>query len=845
MKGSTTSLFWFFFTLALFSNTVVLSVDTLTATQSLGLNQTLVSPEEVFELGFFSTNGSKWYLGIWYKDFPFKTVVWVANRDTPLENSNGTLRIGEEGNLVLLNQTGYTIWSSNQTTATNPVLQLLDSGNLILIEANERNTTNYLWQSFDHPTDTLLPGMKLGWDLDTGVERRITAWKSQDDPSSGDSYFSVDYHGIPDVFLWNKQQRIFRTGPWNGERLGGIPILDTIADLNDTVHADEHGVYFIISPLAQSNLSRMVVNWTGAIERCAWVESSQSWTRTWFAPNGDCDQYGVCGPFGICDSNAFPVCQCIQGFSVKNQQQWDLRNFSDGCVRKTGLECGKDKFLPMKNVQLPDTREAFVDKNMTLLDCESRCQRECNCTAYANAEITNGGTGCVMWTGNLIDTRQFVEGDQDLYVRLAASDVDDSDTGSSGGSDNKKNVGVIVGIAVPVALVVLAVIIFILWKKVKLRSISKGNEQQNDNTNRSQTTLLRDARFSNNKEHADERSMYKLDLSLFDFQTISEATNFFSLANKLGEGGFGSVYGGRLAGGQHIAVKRLSTGSGQGNEEFTNEVSSIAKVQHRNLVRLLGCCIEKDEKMLIYEYMENKGLDSILFDKVKSSMLDWPMRFNIICGIAKGLLYLHHDSRFKIIHRDLKASNVLLDKEMNPKISDFGIARIFDNDQTQANTRRVVGTYGYMSPEYAMGGYFSVKSDVFSFGVLVLEIISGKKNIGFYSSDDINLLGHAWRLWKEGSALELIDSSFSESCSQSEVLRCIHIGLICVQERAEDRPAMSSVVLMLSNEAALMPEPKHPGFVFGRSPGETNSSSARQEESYTINQVTVTRLDGR
>ncbi|KAL5999604.1 hypothetical protein ACLOJK_037889 [Asimina triloba] len=226
-----------------------------------------------------------------------------------------------------------------------------------------------------------------------------------------------------------------------------------------------------------------------------------------------------------------------------------------------------------------------------------------------------------------------------------------------------------------------------------------------------------------------------LDIPLVDFERIAQATENFSDSNKLGRGGFGPVYKGKFPGGLEIAVKRLSKNSGQGLEEFKNEVLLIAKLQHWNLVRMLAFCVEGDEKLLIYEYMPNKSLDFFLFDPKRRMLLDWEKRFNIILGIARGLLYLHQDSRLRIIHRDLKPSNILLDKDMNPKISDFGMARIFGRNRTQENTNRVVGT-GYMPPEYAADGLFSVKSDVFSFGIILLEIISGRKNTGFYNDEN-------------------------------------------------------------------------------------------------------------
>ncbi|PON49905.1 Serine/threonine protein kinase [Parasponia andersonii] len=337
-----------------------------------------------------------------------------------------------------------------------------------------------------------------------------------------------------------------------------------------------------------------------------------------------------------------------------------------------------------------------------------------------------------------------------------------------------------------------------------------------------------------------------LELPLFDLSMINTATNHFSETNKLGEGGFGPVYRGMLEEGQEIAVKRLSKTSGQGVNEFKNEVKLIAKLQHRNLVKLLGCCIEGEEKLLVYEYMPNKSLDSFIFDQKQGKLLEWPKRFQILCGISRGLLYLHHDSRLRIIHRDLKASNVLLDKEMNPKISDFGLARSFGGDETEANTLKVVGTYGYIAPEYAFEGLFSIKSDVFSFGVLVLEIISGKKSRGFYhDKPGLTLIGHAWKLMKEGKAVELIDNSLRDSYeNMEEVLRCIHVGLLCVQQSPDDRPNMSSVVLMLSGERVL-PQPKPPGYFTDTDTREGDQSSSSLLLSSSTCETSITVFESR
>ncbi|XP_062087501.1 cysteine-rich receptor-like protein kinase 10 isoform X2 [Humulus lupulus] len=286
-------------------------------------------------------------------------------------------------------------------------------------------------------------------------------------------------------------------------------------------------------------------------------------------------------------------------------------------------------------------------------------------------------------------------------------------TSTSKGNTERSSIVIVISVVVPV--VVATLLLVVGCSVLRVRARKKYN-----------TLMTQD----NVKDLTKD-----VDSLQFSFESIETATSNFSDYNMLGKGGFGDVYKGVLLNGQEIAVKRLSKNSGQGATEFKNEVVLVAKLQHKNLVRLLGFCLEGNEKILVYEYVPNKSLDYFLFDPKKQSQLNWSIRCNIIEGIARGIQYLHEDSRLKVIHRDLKASNILLDKNMSPKVSDFGMAKLFGEDQIQGNTMRIVGTYGYMAPEYAMEGLYSVKSDVFSFGVLLLEILSGSKNSSFRIGD--------------------------------------------------------------------------------------------------------------
>ncbi|KAI3748626.1 hypothetical protein L6452_11855 [Arctium lappa] len=797
-------------------------LDTIAADQAIGDNDTLVSAGEMYELGFFSPGNSKnRYLGIWFKKVSPQTVVWVANREAPLTSTSGVLRLDSNGSLLLLSGNNTIIWSSNSSLSVdniNIVVRLLDSGNLV-VHDNSSINQDLIWQSFDYPGDTLLSGMKFGKDFVTGRDRYLTSWKSLDDPSPGLYASWMDTHGFPQVFQTRGSVLQLRFGPWNGVRLSGFPTKPNPIYTYEFVF-NQKEVYFKSALINSSFISRIYLAPDGNQMRLNWIDPTLGWIPYLARTVDMCAQYGLCGPYGSCNINSSPGCSCITGFEPRHPKEWNAADWSGGCQRRKPLNCGNDDgFQKISGVKLPDTRHSWYNLSMSLGECERACKRNCSCTAYANLDIRNGGSGCLLWFDDLMDVREYDE-NQDLYIRMAASEL----TGLSvmeSGSNKKPVIKVVLATSVGLVLIGIALAVY-AWRKKWSCVQRKGN-------------LVR----SLCEDYTDGGQNKDAELPFFTFSEISKLTNNFSINNKLGEGGFGPVYKGVMEDGREIAVKRLSETSTQGLDEFKNEVRCIHRLQHRNLVKILGCCVQKIEIMLIYEYLPNGSLDTALFDETRNSMLSWLDRFRIINGIARGVLYLHQDSRLRIIHRDLKAANILLDNDMNPKISDFGLARRFKEYETRARTKNVVGTYGYIPPEYAIHGLFSIKSDVFSFGVLVLEIVSGMKNREFCSQEHSdNLLGHAWRLYKDNRSLDLVGAPLHDSRFTSEVLRSIHIGLLCVQNNPEDRPTMTYVVSMLGSDGAL-PHPKPPAFF--TQPELDPHAPIRQ---FSVNNVTMS-LTGR
>uniref|UniRef100_K3YGJ6 non-specific serine/threonine protein kinase n=1 Tax=Setaria italica TaxID=4555 RepID=K3YGJ6_SETIT len=650
------------------------------------------------------------------------------------------LALTSSSHIVLSDGNGRILWRSNSSsirsspaTTISAEAALENTGNFILRPLGH---STILWQSFDHPADTLLPGMNLRISHKMHPLQHLISWKGPQDPSPGAFSYGADPDCFLQRFIWNGTRPHRRSPVWSSYFLLGSYTDNFHHTIYMAVHrGDDDEVYmsFGIPIESLSLLIRMEISYSGKVNILRWNSNMSAWTALYTQPAHECNVYAYCGPYGYCDnSETTPTCKCPDGFEPKDDEDWNKGRFLEGCRRKKALRCSTgDGFLTLPGMKVPD--HFLLIRNKSFDECTVECRSNCSCMAYAYANmstraIDGDDTRCLIWTGMLIDTEKCSEGGENLYIRT-----------------NKLS-GLISCFHLSAYLTRQ---VFEFLKFMMLSTILSGKQGSKEIWTR---LMLGD--MSGTHELADR----KLDLPLISFREIAVATQNFSDSAILGRGGFGTVY-------------------------------------------------KTTDKML--------HLSST--DAARKSLLDWPTRFQIIKGIARGLLYLHQDSRLTIIHRDLKAGNVLLDAEMRPKISDFGTARIFGIDEQQSNTNRVVGTYGYMSPEYALEGIISLKSDVYSFGVLLLEVVSGLKiSATGPVTGSLNLIAHAWSLWKDGNLRDLVDSSIVESCSPDEILRCIHIGLLLVQDNPNARPLMPWVVSSLENSDIELPQPSEPMY-FSRS----------------------------
>nr|CAD1841160.1 unnamed protein product [Ananas comosus var. bracteatus] len=663
---------------------VVALRDTITAGNPLAGNQSIVSKNGDFELRV-PTPDDIYILGltIWCRKYNLGLTVWSAYIDsTVVTIADLQLSISDDGNLILLSKDGSLIWSTNVTSpaaSNSTVAVLLDSGNLVLRDG--LNASNVLWQSFDHPSDTWLPGAPLGFDRSTGNHIFLTSY-----------YFSLDVEtvGSPQFVLQTNGSGI------NGQR---IP--------------------------------------RGALNS----EVSLLFLRCWF----------LLWAFGICDT-ASMQCICPAGFLPTNPQSWEGGDYSSGCRRVIPLNCKNENssYMVYFLKRFPDNPQSFPANDYE--GCESACTSNCSCTAFSFR------FDCKLWHGDLINSTQcdYCSDGWSISIRT------EIDSRRRNKHPERPPIGLTLGVVLGTATV-LAVGLIVTWRCKK----------------RSRTT----------------DPIYLKSFRVFFYSDLKSATKNFS--KKLGQGSFGSVFMGTLRDSTLVAVKKLE-GLRQGEKQFRAEVITVGMIQHINIVRLLGFCAEGTRRLLVYEFVTNGSLDSHLFSKTNSdTFLDWNQRYRIAIGIARGLAYLHEKCKDFIIHCDIKPENILLDEKFCPRIADFGMAKLFTRDGSRVLTT-MRGTIGYLAPEWISGLAITHKADVYSFGMMLFEIISGRRNTE-RSEDGTYVYFPTWAAAKihEGEVACLLDNNLKGEAYSEELERACRVACWCIQELESSRPAMGLVVQML------------------------------------------------
>jgi len=403
------------------------ATNTLTIGQSLKDGETLISVDENFELGFFSPgNSSLRYVGIRYYKIQDQAVIWVANREKPISGSNGVLRIGEDGNLLVTDGNGSPVWSSNVSVVSSNTAAMLDvTGNLILSSNDSIGETDKAyWQSFNNPTDNYLPPMKVL--VRTAEIHVFTSWKSANDPSPGNFTMGVDPRGTPQIVVWEGSRRRWRSGHWNGIIFSGVPYMKafTTYQYGFKFSPERDGNFYVTyNPSDNSELLRFQITWNGFEETKKWNESAKTWQVIQSQPSEECENYNYCGNFGVCTPSGSPKCRCMEGFEPRHPDQWRVGNWSGGCGRRSPLQCqrntssgGEDGFKTVRCMKLPD----FADvKSISLDACRKMCLNNCLCKAYAHVSEIQ----CMIWNGDLIDVQHSVEDGDTLYLRLADSEL--------------------------------------------------------------------------------------------------------------------------------------------------------------------------------------------------------------------------------------------------------------------------------------------------------------------------------------------------------------------------------------------------------------------------------------
>ncbi|KAJ9699040.1 hypothetical protein PVL29_007892 [Vitis rotundifolia] len=699
-----------------------------------------------------------------FQDVYSPQLVWSANGNRPVR-FNATLRLTEEGDLILADADGTFVWSTNTAGKSVSGLNLTETGNLVLLDRNNE----MVWQSFDHPTDslvlqqTLVPGKKL------------ISSVSASNWTHGLFSLSITNYGVAAYIQSNPPQLYCK---WEYQGLTSEGIKYTNESLSVYYHRGLAKFNFTLFAPIPTTLSAqyMRLGSDGHLRVYQWQETE--WQGTVGLTDGvltECQYPLACGKYGICSAGQ---CTCPGAsdngtiyFRPINERQTNL-----GCSAVTPISCQLSQYHSLLELQNTSYFTFQVDMKSTDVEiCKQTCLKNCSCKAALFRHPSNDSSGdCYLLSDvftlqNMETLDPTFDFSTSLFLKVEDSPTE-KNVGEGGNVVEKKagNARIIVGSSLGAlfgVLILIGAFIFLFWKR---RDSEEAEEDHLDCIPGMPTR--------------------------FSFEDLKAITENFSC--KLGEGGFGSVFQGTLSNGIKVAVKNLE-GLGQVKKSFLAEVETIGSVHHVNLVRLIGFCAEKSHRLLVYEYMCNGSLDKWIFHGNRDLALGWQSRRKIILDIAKGLSYLHEDCRKKIFHLDIKPQNILLDEDFNAKVSDFGLSKLIDKDQSQVVTR-MRGTPGYLAPEW-LTSIITEKVDVYSFGVVVLEILCGRKNIDrSLTEEDMHLLGIFKRKAEEDRLADIIDKCSEDMQLHGEdVVEMMKVGAWCLQGDFARRPSMSVVVKVL------------------------------------------------
>ncbi|XVF57963.1 hypothetical protein PTKIN_Ptkin07bG0024400 [Pterospermum kingtungense] len=670
-------------------------------------------------------------------------IVWSANRNNPVK-FRATLQLSEEGDLMLYDVDGTLVWNTN--TAGNYVsgLNLTEEGNLVLYGRNNET----VWQSFDHPTDTLVPGQALvsGQKLTANVSTSNSSAALYSLAPLNDSLIASVEPDAPQVYFELKIEED-KLKYMNG-RFGPFVLPSTSASQFIQLGRDGHLRAYQLRESGWKQVSDLLINYTGA-----------------------CGYPLVCGEYGLCSDGK---CTCPKAEGYFSQVSDSDPSF--GCYKNTPVSCKPSDYHSHSLLELKDFDYFYYIpqiKNANREKCKEACLKNCSCKAAIHRQPINSSVGYCFLLSEIFSFRRNVDNlhnyNSSLYIKVQKAPMRQTIFGSDG--SHKGRIIAIVGSTLGVTL-------FILFFAAAMFS-----------TRRNKSVL------KNDRKHFQKHDILRF--TRFSYDYLSARTQDFGV--KLGEGGFGSVFYGNLPNSTKIAVKRLDENV-HVNKSFLAEVETLGSVHHINLVTLIGFCVEKSHRLLVYEYLQNGSLDRWIFHRNPECTLSWKLRQKIIHDIAEGLAYLHDGCDQKILHLDVKPQNILLDENFNARLADFGLSKLIDRDQNQVLTT-MRGTPGYMAPEWS-SATITEKVDVYSFGIVVLEILCGRRNVDrSQPEEEMHLLRLFSKKAGEGKLLELVDK-FSEDMqlNGAKAVKMMRIAAWCLQADYTRRPSMWAVVKVLVHD---------------------------------------------